>query len=174
MEERLSAPLPLLPLDGDSKSISSRSFQSVASTSGPFTTPKQSNDTELVINWQAADLLQQIDINVLINKIPKLAGSFSEIEQVPIIKSYMNLLLLLQEKDTGKQWITRFPYYQEDASFLIDQVEPLIRVNRKFSFRVPYMYAYGLAGDPRNELGVDFLLLDFIDGSHGLNFSLHY
>lgn len=164
MEETLSAPLPLLPLDTDSRSVSARSLLSIASTSGPFTTPKPINDTELIINWKAADLLRQIDSNILINKVPKLAGSFGEIEQVPIIKSYMNLLLLLQEKDTDKQWITRFPYYQEDATFLIDQVEPLIRVNQKFSFRIPYLYAYGLAGDPQNQLGLDFLLLDFIDG----------
>ena len=163
MEEILSSPLPLLPLDGDTRSISS-SVPSLLSSTGPLTTPTYHDDPQLHISWQAALLLQQIDTDVLIHKVPRLAGTFSEIEKVPIIKSYINLLLLLQERDTGKQWITRIPHYQEDSTFLIDQVEPLIRVSKKFSFRTPYMYGYGLSRDPKNALGVDFLLLDFIEG----------
>ncbi|KAK5105146.1 hypothetical protein LTS08_001420 [Lithohypha guttulata] len=160
MEDRLSAPLPLLALDSDTVSL-----RSVSSSTGPFTTPGEAtDDTELVIHWQAAELLNRINIDALLHKVPKLAGSDCEIERVPVIKSYMNVLLLLQEKDTDKQCITRIPYCQSDRDFLIDQVEPLIRVNRKFSFRVPYLYHYGLAQDPENELRVDFMLLDFIDG----------
>lgn len=164
MEERLSAPLPLLPLDDDRKSLSTGSIKSVASTTGPFTTPGAPNDTQLIIHWQAAELLSRIDKNVLVNHVPKLAGAFCEIEQVPIIKSYMNMLLLLQEKNTNQQWITRIPYHQEDQDFLIDVVEPLIRVNRKYTFRVPHLYHYGLAKDRMNGLGMDFMLLNFIDG----------
>lgn len=164
MEERLTAPLPLLDLDLDGKSLSEKSRKSIASTTGPFTTPGLTNDTQIVIQWQAAELLNRIDTSILVNKVPKLAGAFCEIERVPIIKSYMNMLLLLQEKGTDKQWITRIPYSQEDKEFLTDQVEPLIRVNKRYSFRVPYLYHYGLAKDPSNELGIDYMLLDFIDG----------
>lgn len=160
MEDRLSAPLPLLPLDTETASLVSSQ-----SSNGPWTTPRGHRDeTEQVIAWQAAEILNQINIDVLIHKVPKLAGQDNEIQRVPVVKSYMNVLLLLQEKDTDKQWITRIPYNQSDRDFLVEQVEPLIRVNKKFKFRVPYLYHYGLAKDPNNELGVDFLLLDFIDG----------
>lgn len=96
--------------------------------------------------------------------MPKLAGAFCEIDKVPIITSYMNMLLLLHEKDTNMQWITRIPYQQEDAEFLPEQVEPVVRARKKFSFKVPYLYHYGLAKDPDNPLGMDFMLLEFIDG----------
>ena len=130
MEERLSAPLPLLPLELNQEGLEVKSVRSFASTTGPSTTPGTPNDTAAVIHWQAAELLSAIDTDVLISRVPKLAGSCCDIEQVPIIKSYMNMLLLLQEKDTEKQWITRIPYFQEDKAFLTDQVEPLIRVNK--------------------------------------------
>lgn len=163
MEDRLSRPLPLLPLDPENSETAS--VDSVLSSNGPWTTPRRPKDeTQIVIGWQAAAILNRIDTDVLIHKVPKLAGQFHEIEHVPVIKSYMNLLLLLQEKGTEKQWITRIPYHQSDREFLTEEVEPLMRVKKKFKFRVPYLYHYGLAKDPNNDLGVDFMLLDFIDG----------
>ena len=164
MEEYLNKPLPLLPIDSDSISIDARSIRSIASSTGPFTTPTSIDDTQQIIQWQAAELLNALDIDVLIHRVPRLAGSFKEIERVPVIRSYMNMLLLLQEKDTQKQWITRIPYDQEDRRFLIDQVEPLIRASKRFNFRVPKIYHYGLAKDKENDLGVDYMLLDFMDG----------
>lgn len=162
MEERLSAPLPLLPINQES--LESSSIRSVPSATGPFTTPGRTDDTQTVIQWQAADLLNKIDSEVLVRKIPRLAGSYCEIEQVPIIRSYMNVLLLLQEKDTGKQWVTRIPYKQQDSRFLIDQVEPIIRVRKRFKFGVPYLYHYGFVEDEEFAIGVDYMLLEFMAG----------
>ena len=161
MEERLSEPLPLLALDNDRTSLLPPRR---ASTTGPFTTPGTPRDTQDVIQWQAATLLNRLDTNVLVSFVPKLAGACCEIDRVPIITSYMNMLLLLHEKHTNMQWITRFPYEQEDPKFLPEQVEPFIRAQKKFSFKIPYLYHYGLAKDPGNPLGLDFMLLEFIDG----------
>ena len=172
MEEVLSAPLPLLPLNIDEVNAEEegnlqvpQTLRHVPSQTGPLTTPGIVDDTQTVIQWQAAELLSIIDIDTLIYKVPRHAGSYQEIDRVPIIKSYMNVLLLLQEKASEKQWITRIPYLQEDHRFLVDQVEPLLRAGQRFkTFRVPRLYHYGLAKDKMNDLGIDYMLLDFLDG----------
>lgn len=163
MGQRLYNPLPelqLLPHDHDQETL-----EVASPDTGSLATPKVTNDTAIVIQWQAAQLLNKIDHHALVKLVPRISGSFCEIDRVPIIKSYMNMLLLLHEKDSNKQWIARIPYDQEDEEFLVDQVEPLIRASKRFkSFRCPRLYHYGLAKDEKNPLGMDFMLLDFIDG----------
>lgn len=168
MEEHLTKPLPTLsdvqeeglPIDYDQKIL-----ESALANVGTLTSPTNGDDTATIIQWQAAHLLNKIDPDVLRGLLSKLPGASSKIGDIPIVKSYMNLLLLLTEEDSGKQWITRIPYDQEDRRFLIDQVEPLLRVRKRYhGFRVPKLYQHGLARDEQNMLGIDYMLLDFIDG----------
>ncbi|KAK5949512.1 hypothetical protein OHC33_009505 [Knufia fluminis] len=135
MEDRLSAPLPLLSIDQES--LESSSIKSVPSTTGPFTTPGPTDDTHTVIQWQAAELLNKINREVLIK----------------VFLSWQ-----------GPVWITRIPHQQRDSRFLVDQVEPFIRAKKKFKFGVPYLYHYGFAEDEENAIGVDYMLLDFMAG----------
>lgn len=168
MEECLTKPLPTLsdiqgqglPIDYDKTTL-----ESALANAGTLTFPANGDDTATIIQWQAVHLLNKIDPDVLRGLLSKLPGASSQVGEIPIIKSYMNLLLLLTEEDSGKQWITRIPYDQEDRRFLIDQIEPLLRVRKRFGgFRVPKLYQYGLARDEENKLGIDYMLLDFVDG----------
>lgn len=168
MEEYLIKSLPTLlgiqerglPIDYDQSTL-----EFVLATVGTLTSPAHGDETATIVQWQAAHLLNNIDPDVLRGLLSKLPGASSEIGGIPIIESYMNLLLLLTEEDSGKQWITRIPYDQEDRRFLIDQVEPLLRARKRFNeFCVPKLYQYGLARDEDNNLGIDYMLLDFIDG----------
>lgn len=169
MEEYLTKPLPTLsvvreeglPVDDGQQTFKSLAFGEEASNS-----PSTEDDmTTLVIQWQAANLLSRVDPDALKGMLSKIPGASHKIGEIPIIKSYTNLLLLLHEEDSEKQWITRIPYDQEDRKFLIDEVEPLMRVAKRFTgFRVPRLYQYGLAKDQKNRLAVDYMILDFIDG----------
>jgi hypothetical protein len=168
MEEYLTRPPPTmsdiqeegLPIDYNQKTL-----EFALAKIGTLTSPANGDDFATIIQWQAAHLLNKIDPDVLKGLLSKLPGASSKIGEIPIIKSYTNLLLLLTEEDSGKKWITRVPYGQEDQRFLIDQVESLLRVRKRFTgFRVPKLYHYGLAGDETNKLAIDYMLLDFIDG----------
>lgn len=133
---------------------------------GGLETPTTVEHIDTIIHWKAAEVIARLDQSALERLVSRIPGSYRKIRRRWVIRSWQNLLIFFHERESDKRWVVRIPYKQEDKHFLEDEVLPLKRVSRMFpNFRKPTLYRWGLASDPDNEIGFNYMLLDFIDGA---------